>query len=330
VSELDVTVVVPTRDRWELLATHALPSALAQEGVELELVVVDDGSTDGTAAGLAEVEDARLRVIRHAEPRGVSAARNSGIAAARGRWLAFLDDDDLWSPAKLRTQLTAAEAAGAGWAYAAALVVDAGTRPLYALPLPPASSVAAALDHGNVVPAGPSNVVARTSLLRELGDFDESLTQGEDWDVWLRLAYAGPPAVCDDVLVATLSHGERSIYRYRPDAMDEIERMLAKHRPVTRADRLETAQWLADQYHRGGSRFRAAATYLRAAVAYRSPGNLPPAMAALFGRRAMWLASRLLLATRGVSHLERPAAFAGTEPAWLARYREPTSQSRSS
>jgi glycosyltransferase involved in cell wall biosynthesis len=314
-------VVIPTRDRWQLLSTRALPSALCQEDVSLEILVVDDGSRDETAAGLEALRDPRVRVFRHERPRGVSAARNTAIAHARGRWLAFLDDDDVWAPWKLARQLQAAERDRAAWVYAAVIVVDEGGRPLYALRLPSATAVGAELHGGNVVPGGPSNVVAQTDLVRALGGFDESLSQGEDWDLWLLLAEAGAPAVCEDVLVATLSHGERSIYRYRPDAMREIERMLSKHRPVTRADRLGAAQWLAGQYHRGGRRFAAAATYLRAAVMYRSPGNLPPAVAALAGARAMRLASRLLVSTRGVSPLDDPrAAHAPEPPAWLARY----------
>ena len=94
----EVSVVVPTRDRWELLSTCALPSATCQEGVAIEVIVVDDGSSDGTAAGLAALDDPRVLTVRHDRPRGVSAARNSGIRAARGTWLAFLDDDDLWAP----------------------------------------------------------------------------------------------------------------------------------------------------------------------------------------------------------------------------------------
>jgi glycosyltransferase involved in cell wall biosynthesis len=317
----EVTVVIPTRDRWDLLSTHALPSATCQEGVSVEVIVVDDGSSDGTATGLARLGDPRVRTIRHERAAGVSAARNSGIAAAGGRWIAFLDDDDLWAPQKLARQLATAKGAGAPWVYAAAIVVDEDARPLYALPLPPASCVAAKLDRGNVIPGGPSNVVARAELVRQLGGFDESLSQGEDWDVWLLLAGAAQPAVCEDVLVATLSHGERSIYRYRPDAMREIERMLSKHRVVDREDRLRAAEWLADQYRRGGSSYRAGWTYLHAAIAYRSLGNLPPAFGALLGARGMRLASQLLLATRGVSHIADHSLPVDSEPPWLARYR---------
>ena len=92
--EPEVTVVIPTSNRWQLLSTCALASADAQVDVDHEVIVVDDGSSDETPARLAERHD--VRVVRHRTRLGVSRARNSGIAAARGEWIAFLDDDDLW------------------------------------------------------------------------------------------------------------------------------------------------------------------------------------------------------------------------------------------
>jgi glycosyltransferase involved in cell wall biosynthesis len=316
-----VTVVIPTRDRVGLLLPHAVRSALGQEDVAIQVVVVDDGSTDGTSAAVEAIGDERIEVLRHEQSRGVSAARNTGIAAARGEWIAFLDDDDLWSPRKLRTQLDAAEARGARWVYAASFVVDEEMRPVYAHPVPGASAIAVALERGNVVPAGPSNVMVRADLMREVGDFDVTLAQGEDWDVWLRLAKTEPPAVCDDVLVATLSHGERSIHRYSTDVLDHVFRMLRKHRPLTRGDKLGATEWLAGQHRQAGHRLRASAVHLRAGILYRSPGNLAAALGALAGDRGTRATSALLLRTRGVSHLERGNPPVVDEPAWLARYR---------
>jgi glycosyltransferase involved in cell wall biosynthesis len=100
----DVTVVIPTHNRKELL-DRTLRSVLAQEDVDLSVVVVDDGSADGTEAFVQALADPRVSVVRHPEARGVSAARNTGIARATTTWLAFVDDDDLWAPTKLRAQL---------------------------------------------------------------------------------------------------------------------------------------------------------------------------------------------------------------------------------
>src|SRR5688500_7386568 len=114
--QTDVTVVVPTRNRSALLSL-TLRSVLRQQDVNLEVIVVDEASTDDTTAMLATVADARVRVIRHETPLGVSSARNRGASEAHGEWLAFLDDDDLWAPDKLARQLQAAQAAGRDWAY---------------------------------------------------------------------------------------------------------------------------------------------------------------------------------------------------------------------
>ena len=92
-----VSVVIPTRNRAGMIAA-AVGEALGQVGVEVEAIVVDDASTDATADALAAIADPRLRIVRRSERGRLAAARNSGIEAARGEWVAFLDDDDLWSP----------------------------------------------------------------------------------------------------------------------------------------------------------------------------------------------------------------------------------------
>src|ERR1044071_8329951 len=117
-----VSVIIPTRDRAHLLF-RTLQSVLAQSIENLEVMVVDDGSVDANGA-VAAAADPRVRVIRNQEPTGVSVARNRGIAAARGVWIAFCDDDDLWAPNKLQQQLNAADRAGANWAYAGDVNVD--------------------------------------------------------------------------------------------------------------------------------------------------------------------------------------------------------------
>ena len=185
----DVTVVTPTRDRAEILLAHALPSALAQEDVSFELVVVDDGSTDDTASWLAELGDERVRVVRHEASRGTAAARNAGIAAARGDWVAFLDDDDLWAPTYLRRMLDAA--GDAGWVYCAGVVVDGAGDVVDTLVAADPTTVRTAIRHGNVVGGG-SALLARTDLLRRLGGLDETLVYVEDWDLCIRLADAAP------------------------------------------------------------------------------------------------------------------------------------------
>ena len=190
----DVSVVIPTRSRWHLLSTAALPSALEQEDVELEVIVVDDGSSDETPTVSPRSPTLGSSCIRHEPPGGVAVARNAGISGARGRWVSFLDDDDLWAPRKLRAQLDSAEAASAVFAYAAGGGLDAARRFLFAVAPPEPATVTAQLLRWNVIWCGCSNVLATTDVVTELGGFDERLVQLADWDLWIRLALAGRAA----------------------------------------------------------------------------------------------------------------------------------------
>lgn len=106
-----VTVVIPTAGRPRL-AVPAVESALAQTVRDLEVIVVLDGPDRATATALEAIGDPRLRLLQRPQRGGAGAARNSGVRAASTRWIAFLDDDDLWMPDKLALQLAAAEASG--------------------------------------------------------------------------------------------------------------------------------------------------------------------------------------------------------------------------
>src|SRR5204863_693210 len=97
----EVTVVIPTRNRSHLVG-EAVATALRQEDVTVEVLVVDDASTDDTAQVLTAIDDPRVHVLTRRERGRLAGARNTGVSRARGQWTAFLDDDDLWSPRKLR------------------------------------------------------------------------------------------------------------------------------------------------------------------------------------------------------------------------------------
>ncbi len=118
----EVSAVVPTKDRWPLLE-RALRSVLAQDGVVVEAIVVDDGSTDGTRERLEAWGDPRVRYLRHERSEGVSRARNRGTEAARAPYVAFLDDDDVWAPDHLNRLLSALPPGGS-FAFARHYVVD--------------------------------------------------------------------------------------------------------------------------------------------------------------------------------------------------------------
>lgn len=201
----DVSVVVPTRDRSALLRV-ALFTALWQRGVDIEVIVVDDGSTDDTNETVSVLSDRGVRYVRLPVRGGVSDARNRGIEEASGEWIAFLDDDDLWAPDKLSRQLQSVTAAGRTWVYSGDVNVDGSLHVLSASPPPTPEQVMRALPRYNPVPTGASNVVVRADVLAEAGPFDPGLRRTEDWDMWIRLASQGPPAWVPSPLVAYRFH----------------------------------------------------------------------------------------------------------------------------
>jgi glycosyltransferase involved in cell wall biosynthesis len=318
----DVSVVIPTRSRWHLLSTAALPSAREQADVRIEVIVVDDGSEDETPARLSEIFDERLVVIRHEASRGVAAARNAGIRAARGRWVSFLDDDDLWAPQKLRAQLDAAEAADAVFAYAGGGGLDAARDFLFAVDPPEPATVTRELLRWNVIWCGCSNVLARSDLVRELGGFDERLFQLADWDLWIRLALAGRAAVAREILVGYVMHDESMLLTDRGDVFPEMDYLVEKHGVAARAHGVEPdealfSRWVARGYRRGGRRLLSARTYLRGARVHRDLGAIPRAAGAL-------VPETVVEAARRVSGTERRSELKTRrvpEPDWVARFR---------
>jgi glycosyltransferase involved in cell wall biosynthesis len=320
----EATVVVPTRNRRELLELNGLATALAQEDVDHEIVVVDDGSEDGTLDFLTRMDEPRLRVLRHDRALGVAAARNAGIAAARGEWVAFLDDDDLWSPQKLRLQIDAARSIGAGWAYASTVSVREDRSVAYVFPLPDPAGLARELLSRSVVPAGCSNVIVRTELVRELGGFDEDLFQLADWDLWIRLARVAPPAACPDILVGYLEHPRNMLLTDERDVTKELDLLDTKHRELrsrhgVELDRATFLHWVAWGHLRGGRRLQAARVFLRCGLSERRPRDV--ALAAAFALRSIVPVS----SARRVLHAVAPprgveVAVPVAPPPWIARH----------
>ena len=257
-----VSVVIPTHNRRDLLF-RTIRSALSQEAIALELLVVDDGSTDGTSEAVCALGDPRVRVLRSERSARVAAARNTGAAEAAGRWIALLDDDDLWSQQKLHDQVAAAERFGRQWVYGGAVEIDETGRLLGGEPPPAPEALVAGLAHRNLMPAGCSNVVIRTNLFRQIGGFDIQLRHLADWDLWLRLAaVAGPPACVPSPVVAYRIHpGQASL---DPKGMILEGRVLAARHG---ADLNSIRRWLAWSHLRRGERRQAIGSYARAVLA---------------------------------------------------------------
>jgi glycosyltransferase involved in cell wall biosynthesis len=321
-TDLDVSVVIPTKGRWHLLSSAALPSALEQRGVRHEVIVVDDGSTDETPERLESIDDPRLVVVRHDVSRGVARARNTGIEAARGRWVSFLDDDDLWAPEKLAAQLQAAQAVDATFAYAGGGGLDASHRFLFGVAPPDPETVRDALLRWNVIWCGCSNVLARSDVVAELGGFDEQLGQLADWDLWIRLALAGGAAATSEVLVGYVMHDESMLLTDRREVFPEMDYLVGKHGDAARAhgvelDRALFTRWVARGHRLAGRRTQAARTYLRGAWRYRDLGAIPRAVLSL-------APERLVDVSRALGGVERRSSLKKErvpEPEWVARFR---------
>ena len=200
-----VAAIIPTHDRAALLST-TLRSVLWQRDVELEAIVVDDGSSDGTSEVVARLGDPRVRLVRNETPQGVSAARNRGAAEAKARWLAFCDDDDLWAPDKLARQVADAEGSGRRWAYGGAVHVSIDLRVMSAHLPPSPDRLVARLPSWNLMPGGSSNVIVRADAFESRGGWDHGLVNLADWDLWARLAQDGLPAEVRAPLVGYRIH----------------------------------------------------------------------------------------------------------------------------
>ena len=270
----EVTVVIPTRDRWETLSRSALPAVFMQEDVSLDVVVVDDGSSDETRAGLASLDLPDLRVVRHDVSQGVSAARNAGVALARGEWLAFLDDDDIWAPRKLRTQIDLAVDEGVDYVFSSAVIIDRFRRLIAYTAVPDDDDLVSLLLWKNVVPGGCSNLVARADLVRRLGGFDERLSMLADWDLWLRLALEASGARCAEIHVGYLQHEGNMALRAPKVVFRESAYFATKHRRpgagLPAFDPLSAIRWVGWENFWAGNRFRAGRLFLRAGVTERS------------------------------------------------------------
>jgi len=219
-----VSVVIPTYNRANKVR-GAIESALAQTVSDLEVIVVDDGSSDETGKILAEIYGDRIRYYSQVN-QGVSVARNKGITEARGDWLAFLDSDDLWEKDKIECQFEALERFGSacGACYTdVRLYNHAETRTLFRMA---EESYLHGAESGNnaevlkllVRPGGAgmvvclSSLLARAEIVRKTGGFDEKLLYSQDSEFMFRLAlltgfcYVNRPLVWFDRSPAEIRH----------------------------------------------------------------------------------------------------------------------------
>src|SRR4051794_8513944 len=168
---MEITVVIPTFRRGTA-AAPAVESALGQEGVDVGVFLVDDASGDATRAELDAWAGPDVRILDQPQNAGAPAARQRGTEEATTRLVAYLDDDDRWTPTHLRGCLDAMAAApGARWAYSGVLWVAPSLEPLYEQPLVPPADALPRLLAGNGL-VTPSAVVVERDLALEVGGWD--------------------------------------------------------------------------------------------------------------------------------------------------------------
>jgi len=233
-----VSVIIPTYNRGWILK-EAIESVLAQDFVEFELIVVDDGSTDNTRDILNEYKE---DIIICRQPnKGVSAARNLGIASASGSFIAFLDSDDLWLPDKLSIQIAFFEA------HEDALVCQTeetwirnGVR---VNPKKRHQKFSGHIfqDSLSLCLISPSAVMIKRSLFEEIGLFDESLPACEDYDLWLRISCQYPVYLIDTPLI--IKRGGHADQLSRLPALDKYRIQALKK--IIESNLLSKEQYLA-------------------------------------------------------------------------------------
>ncbi|MDJ0702073.1 MAG: glycosyltransferase family 2 protein [Leptolyngbyaceae cyanobacterium MO_188.B28] len=183
-----VSVIIPTYNR-EKLVCKAIKSVLQQTFSDFELIVVDDCSADQTQAAVEQFQDPRIRYLRHEKNAGECGARNTGLSAVQGRYVAFLDSDDEWTPQKLDKQVARFEQAPkeVGVIYTWLQVINEQDQVLRLRKPTVQGRLHDDLLYGNII-GTPSTLMVKSDYLQKTDGFDTRLRCCGDWDMWLQLA----------------------------------------------------------------------------------------------------------------------------------------------
>lgn len=222
-----VSVIIPTYNRTSFL-NRAIQSILNQTYQNFELLVVDDASTDNTEDVVKSFNDNRIQYLRHNENRGLSAARNSGIEVARGKYVSFLDDDDEFLPQKLEKQINKFEPlpSSTGVVYSGFCYVDKnGHEVLKVIPTFRGNIYAILLKYNICAVITP---LIRKDCFQKAGLFDESLHSLQDWDLWIRISKYFEFDFVADVLAKYYVHGKQMSVDVNTRIRDR-EALLKKH-----------------------------------------------------------------------------------------------------
>ncbi|MGQ0743218.1 MAG: glycosyltransferase family 2 protein [Acidimicrobiales bacterium] len=280
-----VSVVIPAYSSGgEQVVGRAVASVLAQTFGDLELVVVDDGSSPPTVMALSGVVDARLRILRHSPNRGAAAARNRGVAESSAPLVAFLDSDDVWNAEMLANQVAALTADSEALACTTGFALRYPNGCMETrIPADRVPLIDRAVRGCDLSPG--STLMVRRLVWDSIGGMDEGLNRLEDWDLLLRLAHLGR------VVVVAKPLAEVTVNRPGPHPVTvetAVARILDRHRIQLTSARHRRRIGAAGRYEVGlarlrhGQRLRGLAGLVRAAVT--DPAGRWPALRRAVGR----------------------------------------------
>lgn len=224
-----ISVIIPTYNRASLIE-RALQSVLDQDYPDIEVIIVDDYSTDNTEDVVKSVNDPRIRFIKHSHNKGANAARNTGIREASGDYIAFQDSDDEWMPGKLAKQIEVFKHAPAdtGVVYTAFWRIE-GNEKNYT----PSRDVLMTdgylfeeLLKRNFITT--QSILLKKACFEEVGLFDETMPRLQDWELLLRLSKRYPFFFIDEPLV-NVYHTSGSITSNQEALTKALELLLEKH-----------------------------------------------------------------------------------------------------
>lgn len=288
-----VSIIIRTYNRGYIIG-EAIESALSQTYDDFEIIIVDDGSTDRTAEVVERFKSDKICYIRHDQNRGVSAAGNTGMKAARGDIIAHLDSDDLWKPDMLSSLVDVLERHHQLAAVFSDVEVARGkslssiTSSMHAFPKLLASHKNKDSDVFvfscremylcllEEVPIKPSAVLIRRSILNEFGGYNESWCSGEDWELYLRISKHYGFGYIDRELTTMRVLNDSTLSKFQEEDKSSLLKLAATEKKSLRRDReaLEAANraisrhckdlgWI---YLHSGRRMKSIATYVRGFV----------------------------------------------------------------
>lgn len=236
-----VSVIIPTYNRSELLK-KAVKSLESQSHQNIEIIIIDDFSTDDTAEVVGKMKDSRIIYIRHDINKGGSEARNTGIKRATGRFIGFLDSDDQWLPDKLEKQLKLfADQPDLGVVYTGVQVVNENNQPTRKIIPKYRGNMLLKLFESNCIDTT-SSVLVKKEVLEQVQGFDAGLPSCQDWDLYIRLAQVTTFDFVKESMVLFYHHSGERITTNKKSVLSGHLSIFEKYKELAKKQRKLTYQ----------------------------------------------------------------------------------------